>query len=515
MRLSLLSLSLLAALPIAAGFGNDQDPYASYDDLSLMQQEKYGVDVSWPIHHPSVRSRSGGGGLLSSLGLGGGEQRVPDLGDRQAVYDEYVAGCKSHYKDRPKACDGTERDRVKMNKAQPSSMQNYTSLGFKKMRAPKKLYETVRAFWDKYGSRQVDEAWPAGNTYVNHWLTPTSMVSFEDRALRGGFDVKEALWSGVRPVLEGWSGESLTPTSLYGIRVYKGGHVLAPHVDRLPLVTSAIVCVAADVDEPWPLEVYSHDGQAYNVTMLPGDMVLYESHTVLHGRPFPMKGRYVANVFIHFEPDGHSARHDKGEGGKKGQDVNNKAKASGTKIDGRDSGDANAKITGKESGDNSVHEEYRKKVATKQAGGHEHFQHEGEEEGGDDNDEEGEEEEEEEEDEYEDTTFETGSVVLHHAAAAGDVAVIRKELSSLDTTEAKNRVNTGDANDWKPIHEAARAGQVKAAELLLKHGADKDARTNFGVGGTALWLARDNLGDDHPMTKFLEKIGAADMGPEL
>jgi prolyl 4-hydroxylase len=56
-------------------------------------------------------------------------------------------------------------------------------------------------------------------------------------------------------------------------------------------VSSCIIQVAQDIDEPWPIEVYDHAGKAYNVTMQPGDMVLYESHTVLHGRPFPMKGR--------------------------------------------------------------------------------------------------------------------------------------------------------------------------------------------------------------------------------
>ena len=33
-------------------------------------------------------------------------------------------------------------------------------------------------------------------------------------------------------------------------------------------------------------------------------MVLYESHSVIHGRPFPLEGKYFANVFIHFEPIG-------------------------------------------------------------------------------------------------------------------------------------------------------------------------------------------------------------------
>jgi prolyl 4-hydroxylase len=67
-------------------------------------------------------------------------------------------------------------------------------------------------------------------------------------------------------------------------------------VDRLPLVSSCIIQVGQDVDEPWPIEVYSHDGMAHNVTMQPGDMVLYESHTVLHGRPFPLKGRHYVNL---------------------------------------------------------------------------------------------------------------------------------------------------------------------------------------------------------------------------
>ena len=31
-----------------------------------------------------------------------------------------------------------------------------------------------------------------------------------------------------------------------------------------------------------------------------------ESHSIIHGRPFPLKGEYVANLFVHFEPMNHS-----------------------------------------------------------------------------------------------------------------------------------------------------------------------------------------------------------------
>jgi hypothetical protein len=106
----------------------------------------------------------------------------------------------------------------------------------------------------------------------------------EDTTLRGaGLVLKQKLWDAAQNTLEEWTGEKLTPCSLYGVRIYQEGAVLATHVDRVPLVTSAIINVAQDVDEPWPIEVYAHDGKAYNVTMEPGDMVLYESHSVLHG----------------------------------------------------------------------------------------------------------------------------------------------------------------------------------------------------------------------------------------
>lgn len=123
------------------------------------------------------------------------------------------------------------------------------------------------------------------------------MVSVEDTRLRGaGVNIKRKVWNAARDTLQEWTQEELTECSLYGIRVYTEGAILATHVDRMPLVTSAIINVDQDVDEPWPIEVYAHDGKAYNITMEPGDMVLYESHSVLHGRPFPLKGRYYANV---------------------------------------------------------------------------------------------------------------------------------------------------------------------------------------------------------------------------
>jgi len=96
---------------------------------------------------------------------------------------------------------------------------------------------------------------------------------------------------------------------LYGIRSYSRGAMVAPHVDRLPLVLSAIINVAQDVTEPWPLKIYGHDGNVYNVTLEEGDMLLYESHSVIHGRPYSLNGDSYDEIFVHFEPQGHCIKH--------------------------------------------------------------------------------------------------------------------------------------------------------------------------------------------------------------
>ena len=90
----------------------------------------------------------------------------------------------------------------------------------------------------------------------------------------GGIELKQQLWNAARDTISEWTGQQLAECSLYGIRIYKEGSVLAPHVDRLPLVSSAIINVDQDVDEPWPIEVIRHDGVVVNITMAPGDLIL-------------------------------------------------------------------------------------------------------------------------------------------------------------------------------------------------------------------------------------------------
>ena len=44
-------------------------------------------------------------------------------------------------------------------------------------------------------------------------------------------------------------------------------------------------------------------GKNVNVTLKPGEMVMYEGAVVPHGRPYPLNGDFYENLFVHYRPE--------------------------------------------------------------------------------------------------------------------------------------------------------------------------------------------------------------------
>jgi hypothetical protein len=418
----------------------------------------YGVDVSFPVHHLQVSTNyphliHNTDPESYSTPLQFQNQVLQPLGNKQEFYDHYIQGCREYYGKRGQMCDSTEKDRIKMSLTQPRSMKNYTNIGFKKIRAPDHLFKLLKDHWDRNEPNKKKEKWSAGNTYVNHWASPTYMTSVEDVSLRGGGGIlKQQIWDAARPVVEEWTGQRLTQSSLYGIRAYTDGAVLAPHVDRNPLISSCIINVAQDVDEDWPLEVIGHDGLAYNVTMEPGDMVLYESHSLLHARPFPLKGRFFANVFVHFEPE---VIYD--------NDADSSTDRLPTYI-----------LEGSEWAEKWYQSNHAKDHSP---------------------------------------SVTTRQTPAHHAARDGKLDVLH---SLLDGQDDASVLHEKDNNGWQPLHEAVRAGHVPVVQFLVENGANVNERTNHGKGGSPLWWARQSHDDErHPVIEFLLGAGAEEIESEL
>lgn len=407
------------------------------------QNADYGVDCSFPIHSKDLNC----GDLL---------------GDRKKLYEDFMQGCRDHYGKKGNRCDTTEDDRIEMSIRQPQSMVNYTSTGFKKIKAPKKVFDLLKDHWETNKHLAKEEVWTVGNVYVNHWESPTYMVSVEDSSLRGaGQSLKSKIWEAAKSTIEEWTGMEQKPISMYGIRTYTEGAILSPHADRLPLVSSCIVNVDQDVDEPWPLEIYDRHDRAINVTMEPGDMVLYESGSLIHGRPFPLKGRSFSNIFIHFEPTGRKL-------GDTGDDYLEELDDFYPPYLVQDSPETSNWAARNPGG-------WHKTVPS--APIHQVAAPEG-----------------------------------HYAAATGDLDLLAKVAK-----KDRKALKKADQNGWQPIHEAARGGHTDAVKYLVeKHGVDVNARTGpGGKGMSVLNLAKEHHEEDHPLISFLQSIGAKDYAQEL
>lgn len=138
-------------------------------------------------------------------------------------------------------------------------------------------------------------------------------VIYEDEALRPELTPLDktpseaALRRWLQQALQQWTGvNNIKHSQSYGVRTYKRGSKLEPHVDRLHThVLSAIVHVARKgLEKEWALDVLPHDKTApVSVLMsLTANCLLYESATLPHARFQPLEGDEYSNIFVHFRP---------------------------------------------------------------------------------------------------------------------------------------------------------------------------------------------------------------------
>mmetsp|Transcript_28509 Transcript_28509/g.39256 ORF Transcript_28509/g.39256 Transcript_28509/m.39256 type:complete len:462 (+) Transcript_28509:45-1430(+) len=442
--------------------------YLIFAEITKPDLSEYGVDISYPIHHymdgnvtPYFKKR----------------------------YESLMEGCYKYYSQRE--CDATERARLEMNLAQPKTEHNYTEVGFKKIRLPKAAWEPLIQFYETHKNDMHLEAWNRGYTYVNTWDSPSYMISFEDSSFRDGMQAKQLLWSLCQPVIEEWVGRKVEPTSLYGIRVYKDKAILATHVDRLPLVSSAIINVAQDTNEPWPVEIYDHNGKAYNVTMEPGDMVMYESHTVLHGRPFPLNGSFYANVFVHYKPLDHDENNRRDHEAQNNQN-NNILKRSGSlltamkeryqRISGHEQHNHDQDAIDKHLQDIDSEAEDRIAAMEAAAAAAALPRDEG----------------------YKFNPNDDAATALRLAAKNGDLKTVEflvgQNVGNIDL------INQADENGWQPLHEAVRGGYLEVVKYLIELGADMGGMTSNDQ--TPLSVGIEFLPPNHAILEYLQSIGA-------
>lgn len=180
---------------------------------------------------------------------------------------------------------------------QPKLVPAVTEEGFMLRRLPEKTFKWIKEWYDKESVRSQREQ--ATGVCMNQLVAPAEMTTLPER-------LERRLDKELKPILQEWFGNNKSPlelTSIYGARKYTNGSVLRMHVDTLfTHVVSAIINIDQEVDKDWPLVILNHDGQEERVIMKPGDMLMYESAKLIHGRPDKFVGAHYDNIFIHYKP---------------------------------------------------------------------------------------------------------------------------------------------------------------------------------------------------------------------
>lgn len=179
--------------------------------------------------------------------------------------------------------------------------RTFSSLGFSKGRLPNDVFASMGAFYYNNRHNVVNEEWEGKGFFVNWWEADVKFVPIP-------WKLKEMWQLRLATLVSAWSGVEVEQTSMYGLRQYEGGARLLSHVDRKPThAVSLIVNVAQDnLANPWPVEVFDHADRLHEVTMVPGDIIYYESAKNLHSRNRPLTcregGCSFVNLFTHYRP---------------------------------------------------------------------------------------------------------------------------------------------------------------------------------------------------------------------
>jgi len=171
---------------------------------------------------------------------------------------------------------------------------NYTPAGFKKITLPRLLFKKLHHFYEQ--NKNATSGEPV-NEYIQNISqgSSTEMIQLP-RSLK--IEISHAL----KPILEKWSKQPLESTAVYGIRRYLRGATLKMHRDRSEThIVSAILNIEQNVDQDWPLELEDNYYRRHKIMLRPGDMLLYESARLLHGRPGPFVGNEFSNIFVHYK----------------------------------------------------------------------------------------------------------------------------------------------------------------------------------------------------------------------
>ena len=181
--------------------------------------------------------------------------------------------------------------------------------GFKVIKCPERPWNIIKEAYDLLKHTAKEEIFPGKESVIMGEGVTSEIFNLEQVRT-----IRQIIHEELKPVHEEWVKTTLTPTAVYGIRSYKKGATLATHKDRVETHhISSIVIVDKDLDcgciqtkgvpNDWALDIQDHEGNWHKIYAEIGDLILYESAILEHGRKDPFLGNYFRNFYVHYKLD--------------------------------------------------------------------------------------------------------------------------------------------------------------------------------------------------------------------
>jgi len=210
-----------------------------------------------------------------------------------------------------KASELTKKESKPITEVQPKvftskeQIPKFTELGFSIQKCPAETWNIINDSYNILKDKGVEEVFDGKENIIKGG--DTELLSFD--ALPS---IRTLIHKQLLSTHQEWiKNENIEPSFIYGIRSYKKGATLTPHVDRVEthhissiiIVDKDLACGCSNKPEAddWPLDIQGHDGEWYKVYAQPGDMILYESAICEHGRLEPFGGTFFRNFYVHYK----------------------------------------------------------------------------------------------------------------------------------------------------------------------------------------------------------------------
>lgn len=173
--------------------------------------------------------------------------------------------------------------------------------GYKLLKLPKELKNKLIIFWNSNESKKIKENVDPRYIYLDKKTNKnvSNILELKTHNTELFNEINEYVKS---KIIEWTNKKDIYHTITYGPREYENDSILKEHVDQNSThILSAIINIKRDSD--WPLIIFTNDDKHEEKVIEMNDdidLVLYESATVIHGRPLNFKGNSYVNLFVHF-----------------------------------------------------------------------------------------------------------------------------------------------------------------------------------------------------------------------